>query len=63
MEYKGLPLKAAADEALRRVGELGGKGGFIAIDRTGAVAMPFNTEGMFRGIIRESGEIEIQVYR
>jgi beta-aspartyl-peptidase (threonine type) len=63
MEYKRLPLREAAEEALRRVGELGGKGGFIAIDRNGNIAIPFNTEGMFRGVIREDGDVTIDVYR
>jgi beta-aspartyl-peptidase (threonine type) len=63
MEYKHLPLREAAEEALHRVGELGGKGGFIAIDRNGNIAMPFNTEGMFRGVIRENGDVTIDVYR
>jgi beta-aspartyl-peptidase (threonine type) len=62
MEYKNLPLREAAEEALRRVGELGGKGGFIAIDRQGNIATPFNTEGLFRGIARENGEVTIEVY-
>jgi beta-aspartyl-peptidase (threonine type) len=62
MEYKGAPLREASNEALRKVGQLGGKGGFIALDRRGNIAMPFNTEGMFRGVIRASGEISIAVF-
>ncbi|HMJ91510.1 MAG TPA: isoaspartyl peptidase/L-asparaginase [Candidatus Acidoferrum sp.] len=62
MEYKNLPLRAATDEVIRKVGALGGKGGVIAIDREGNVAMPFNTEGMFRGELRSNGEIKIAVY-
>lgn len=62
MEYKRLSLRTASDEALRRVGELGGKGGFIALDRKGNVAMPFNTEGMFRAIVRANGEIYMAVF-
>lgn len=63
MRYKSLSLGDAAEQALRRVGDLGGKGGLIAIDRNGTVATPFNTEGMFRGLIREDGDISIEVYR
>jgi beta-aspartyl-peptidase (threonine type) len=62
MEYKGLSVRAASDEVIRKVGDLGGKGGFIALDRKGNIAMPFNTEGMFRGVIRANGEISIAVF-
>jgi beta-aspartyl-peptidase (threonine type) len=62
MEYKGATLRAASDEVLRKVGELGGKGGFIALDRQGNSAMPFNTEGMFRATIRAGGEISMSVF-
>jgi len=49
MEYKGLPLAAAAAGALGRAAQLGGTGGLIAIDAKGNVALPFNTPGMYRG--------------
>jgi beta-aspartyl-peptidase (threonine type) len=62
MEYKGMSVRAASDEVIRKVGDLGGKGGFIALDRQGNLAMPFNTDGMFRGVIRASGDISIAVF-
>ena len=62
MEYKGATVRDAGEEVLRKVGELGGKGGFIALDRRGKLTMPFNTEGMFRGVIRASGEMTITVF-
>jgi beta-aspartyl-peptidase (threonine type) len=49
MEYKGLSLGEAAVEAIRQMANLGGTGGLAAIDRSGNVAMPFNTPGMYRG--------------
>lgn len=56
MAYKGLSLKEAAEDVIhRQLNELGGKGGVVAIDRSGNVAMPFNTDGMFRGY-RRKGE-------
>lgn len=49
MEYKGLSLEEAANEVIhKRILEIGGDGGLIAIDAQGNIAMPFNTEGMYR---------------
>jgi L-asparaginase / beta-aspartyl-peptidase len=62
MKYKGLNLADAANGALREVANLGGTGGLIALDRAGNVAMPFNTEGMFRGVLRANGTVRIAVY-
>ncbi len=62
MEYKKLSVRDASDEVIRKVGQLGGKGGFIALDRNGNIATPFNTEGMFRGIIHANGEISIAIF-
>jgi beta-aspartyl-peptidase (threonine type) len=62
MEYKGASLRDAGEQVLRKVGELGGKGGFIALDRSGNVTMPFNTEGMFRAVLRANGEMSMAVF-
>lgn len=49
MEYKGLSLKEAADIVInKRLLDLGGDGGLIAVDKQGNITMPFNTEGMYR---------------
>lgn len=49
MEYKGLSIEEAASEVInKRVLEIGGDGGLIAVDAKGNIAMPFNTEGMYR---------------
>ena len=45
-------LEQAARGALARVAALGGDGGLIAVDRAGNVAMPFVSEGMYRGWAR-----------
>ncbi len=42
---------------------MGGDGGMIALDKDGNMAMPFNTAGMYRGTITESGEIEVAIYK
>ena len=64
MRYRGDSLKAASDEVvLRRVVELGGNGGVIAIDRHGNIAQPFNTSGMYRGWLRPDGSRGTAVFR
>lgn len=49
MEYKGLSLQNACNEVVHnRLASIGGDGGLIAVDAKGNLAMPFNTEGMYR---------------
>lgn len=55
IRYRDVSLEEAATAAMRRLKLLGGKGGFIGIDRRGKAVMPFNTEGMFRGLVDSSG--------
>ena len=62
IEYAGLPLEDAAASSLRKVAELGGDGGMIAIDRHGQVAMPFNTPGMYRGFRLSTGQSAVELY-
>jgi beta-aspartyl-peptidase (threonine type) len=62
MRHKGLALDQAAAAVIADAASMGGRGGVIAVDRAGAVAMPFNTEGMFRGVTRSDGLIEIAVF-
>jgi len=63
MEYRGMPLKDAAEAALDKVAKLGGAGGLIAIDAQGNIVLPFNTSGMYRGYIDRSGKFVIEIYR
>jgi L-asparaginase / beta-aspartyl-peptidase len=62
MEYRELPLQEAAQSVLNKLTQMGGTGGFIAIDRKGNIAMPFNTSGMYRGYAKSSGEKEIAIF-
>lgn len=51
IEYKGLTLARAANEVInQKLKKMGADGGLIAIDNQGNVAMPFNCEGMYRGM-------------
>ncbi|GGH18408.1 isoaspartyl peptidase/L-asparaginase family protein [Pedobacter zeae] len=63
MEYKGLPVAEASKIVLDKVGKMGGDGGLIALDKKGNVAMPFNTEGMYRGAITDDGKVEVSIYK
>jgi beta-aspartyl-peptidase (threonine type) len=64
MEYKGLTVKEAADEVvMKKLVERGGEGGVIALDRNGNIAMPFNSEGMYRGFIKNDGKSEVMIYK
>jgi beta-aspartyl-peptidase (threonine type) len=62
MRYLGETLGLATRRALARVVALGGDGGLIAVDRAGKVAMPFVSEGMYRGVAR-SGRFTVGIYR
>ncbi len=64
MEYGGLPLAEAADMVvMQKLAEAGGDGGLIALDAAGNIAMPFNSEGMYRGYRTSSGEQFIGIFR
>jgi beta-aspartyl-peptidase (threonine type) len=63
MEYRGMPLKEAAQSVLDTVAKLGGSGGLIAIDRQGNVALPFNTSGMYRGYVDPNGKFVVEIYK
>ena len=64
MEFKGLSVEDASNEVIqKRVLEIGGDGGLIAIDSKGNIAMPFNTEGMYRASKTSDGEEFIGIYK
>jgi beta-aspartyl-peptidase (threonine type) len=63
MEHGGMKLQEAARTALDTVKELGGDGGLIAIDRNGEIALPFNTNGMYRGYVDPDGKFVVEIYR
>lgn len=64
MEFKHASLEQAADEViLERILEIGGDGGLIAVDTYGNVAMPFNTEGMYRAMMTSDGQKLISIYK
>lgn len=63
MEHKGMSVADASNEVInKRILEIGGDGGLIAIDCKGNIAMPFNTEGMYRASRSSNGTEEIAIY-
>jgi len=63
MEYKGERVDQASRQVIDRIGEMGGNGGMIALDKNGHVAMPFNTAGMYRGTVTKDGKITVEIYK
>ncbi|MEO0981382.1 MAG: isoaspartyl peptidase/L-asparaginase [Pseudomonadota bacterium] len=54
-ELLGEDIKAAGDNALAQVAELGGDGGVILMNGQGEVAFAFNSPGMYRGTVDAEG--------
>ncbi len=64
MDYKEISLQEAAAEVIqKKLTDLGGTGGIIAIDHQGNVAMEFNTAGMYRASMNAAGELTIGIYK
>ena len=63
IRYRRESLATAARAALASVARLGGDGGLVAVDRHGNVAMPFNSQGMYRACIDRRGRRTIAIYR
>ncbi|WP_345052805.1 isoaspartyl peptidase/L-asparaginase [Hymenobacter glaciei] len=62
MEYRGLSVEAAAHLVIHeKVAPAGGKGGVIALDGRGHVAMPYSTEGLFWAYVSADGRSDTNV--
>ncbi|MEO6959370.1 MAG: isoaspartyl peptidase/L-asparaginase [Burkholderiaceae bacterium] len=58
-----VPLKRAAAEVINQeIPSMGGNGGAIALDAQGHIAIPFNTDGMYRGWIAADGVAHVAIY-
>ncbi|MGP1664760.1 MAG: isoaspartyl peptidase/L-asparaginase family protein, partial [Rhodanobacter sp.] len=58
-----VPLKRAAAQVInQQIPSMGGNGGAIALDAEGHIAMPFNTDGMYRGWIGADGVPHVAIY-
>ncbi len=58
-----IPLKRAAAVVINQeIPALGGTGGAVALDAKGHIAMPFNTDSMFRGWMGADGIAHVAIY-
>lgn len=62
LRHAGQALDRAAPGVIDELGRLGGSGGVVAVDRTGELSLPFSTEGMYRGYIREGAGFHTAIY-
>lgn len=63
MEYRALPVQAAADQVIKqKLQRLGGDGGVIAIDKFGNIGISFNSEGMYRAYINAEGKPVVEIF-
>lgn len=63
MRYAGLSLEESARRVvMEKLMAINGRGGLIAVDRQGNVTLPFNTEGMYRGVARVGEPVSVLIY-
>ena len=62
MAYGGESLDAACRAVLGEVGDMGGDGGLIAVDRNGNIAMPFNSHGMKRAAVMTNRSPIVRIF-
>jgi beta-aspartyl-peptidase (threonine type) len=63
VKYRGDSLKKATEDVLAGLPRIpGGAGGIIALDAKGNVALPYSTNGMYRGTITQSGKVWTAIY-
>ena len=64
VKYRGLSVEAAANEVIhKKLAPVKGEGGVIVLDAKGNFAMPFNSEGMYRGWIGADGQPHVLIYK
>mgnify|MGYP005821284155 CR=1 FL=1 len=63
MKYKESSLENAANSTIEELGKIDGTGGVICLDAQGNIALTFNTAGMYRGWINQSGQPNVLMYK
>jgi L-asparaginase / beta-aspartyl-peptidase len=62
LRHAGQSLHQAAEAVIEALAKFGGRGGVVAVDRTGVLALPFNTSGMYRGYVDADGAIRTAIW-
>jgi len=62
MRYGGRSVNEAAREVLAEVHKCGGDGGLIAVDASGRIAMPYNSDGMKRAAVSSQMAPVVRVF-
>ncbi len=64
MEYKGFSLKEACDLVVyKKLVDIRGEGGLIALDSNGNIELPYNSEGMYRAKKSSDSPLYIGIYK
>ncbi len=63
LRLAGDDLDAASAAVMAALEAVGGDGGLVALDAAGRVSMPFNTRGMYRGVIGADGAARTGIYQ
>ncbi len=64
MQHGGQSLQQACDGVVgQELVRMGGEGGLVAVDASGAVCLPFNSEGMYRAWKTDAGDEGVAIYR
>ncbi len=64
MEYGGMTLEQATEEVIqKKLVDLGGTGGIVAVDHLGNISMEFNTAGMYRAYKTDNKETVVGMYK
>ena len=60
--HGGQGLGEAAEAVVAALGAVGGSGGLVAVGHDGALALPFNCAGMYRGYVKDDGIVYTAIY-
>lgn len=64
VKYKGMSVSEASNEVIhKKLSREHGEGGVIVLDAKGNFAMPFNSEGMYRGWVGADGVAHVEIYK
>ena len=62
MQYQNMSIQESLENVIKQIGDLGGDGGMIGLDKNGNIAWHFNTEGMYRAYKKSDGESVLKFY-